>query len=76
METAARIEGLRQFLIHSQPYTEIYYSHLDDPETIHQTRLASGDLPEGLQVGEDVTIFAVLGIVAQIRRPDQGDDTQ
>lgn len=68
METQATIEGLRQFLIHSEPYTEIYYSLVDDPDTILQTRLGSADLPDGLKVGDRVVLTMVLGIVADIRR--------
>ena len=67
MEIRARIEGMRPFLIHSERYTQIYYSHLDDPDTIHQARLGSGDLPEGLKVGDEVTIYSVLGVVAEVR---------
>lgn len=68
METRATIEGLRPFLIHSEHYTQIYYSHPDDPDTIHQARLGSADLPEGLKVGDSVVIFSLMGIVAEIRR--------
>lgn len=68
METRATIEGLRPFLIHSEHYTQIYYSEPHDPDTIHQARLGSADLPEGLQVGDSVVIFSVMGIVAEIRK--------
>jgi hypothetical protein len=68
MEVTARIEGLRRFLIHSEPYTEVYYSYPADPETIHQTRLATPDLPDDLAVGDDVVIYSVLGVVAEIRK--------
>lgn len=67
MEVTARIEGLRPFLIHSEQYTVVYYSHLDDPDTIHQARMGSGDLPDGLKVGDTVVVYQVLGIVAEIR---------
>ena len=70
MEVQARIEGLRPFLIHSERYTQIYYSHLDDPDTIHQARLASPDLPEGLKVGDTVAVYSVLGVIAEIRLAD------
>lgn len=72
MEQMARIEGLRRFLIHSEPYTQVYYSHLDDPDTIHQTRMATPDLPDGLQVGDTVVIYSVVGVVAEIRRVIDG----
>ncbi|CAN5771203.1 hypothetical protein BH20CHL1_BH20CHL1_05800 [soil metagenome] len=68
MEIRATIEGLRPFLIHSERYTQLYYSQTDDPDTIHQARLGSADLPEGLRVGEKVIIFSLMGIVAEVRR--------
>ena len=70
MEILARVEGLRDFLIHSDRYTQIYYSHLDDPDTIHQARLGTLDLPQGLKVGDTIVIYSVLGIVAEIRLAD------
>jgi hypothetical protein len=68
VETVARIEGIRPFLIHSERYVQVYYSQIDDPETIHQARLGESDLPDGLAVGDLVTVYAVLGVVAEIRR--------
>ena len=68
MEIQARIEGLRPFLIHSEPYTQVYFSLLDDPDTIHQTRLGSADLPEGLKVGDQVLVYSVMGVIAEIRK--------
>lgn len=76
MEIRARIEGLRPFLIHSEQYTQVYYSHLDDPDTIHQARLGSSDLPDGLKVGDLVTIYSVLGVVAEIRVENSGENGQ
>jgi hypothetical protein len=70
VETQARVEGLRPFLIHSEQYTVVYYSHLDDPDTIHQARLGSPDLPDGLKVGDQIVIYSVLGVVAEIRKAD------
>lgn len=75
MEAQATIEGLRQFLIHSEPYIEIYYSLMDDPDTIHQTRLGSADLPEGLKVGDRVTIISVLGVVAAIHKVEADESS-
>lgn len=71
MEIQARVEGLRPFLIHSEQYTTVYFSHLDDPDTIHQARLGSMDLPEGLKVGDQIIVFSLLGVVAEIRKVDE-----
>ena len=70
MEVHARIEGLRHFLIHSEPYTQIYYTLLDDPDNVLQARLGTPDLPEGLKVGDTVIIYSVLGIVAEVLRSE------
>jgi hypothetical protein len=71
VEIRARVEGLRHFLIHSEQYTTVYYSHLDDPDTIHQARLGSSDLPQGLKVGDKVIVYSLLGVVAEIRKDDE-----
>jgi hypothetical protein len=70
VEIHARVEGLRPFLIHGEQYTNVYFSHADDPDTIHQARLGSLDLPDGLKVGDHIIVYAVLGIVAEIRKVD------
>jgi hypothetical protein len=71
MDVAATIEGLRRYLIHGQPYVQVYYAHRDDPETIRQTQMSADALPEGLRVGDTVRVFYVLDVVAQIRRDDE-----
>jgi hypothetical protein len=68
MERAARIEGLRPFLIHGEPYVEVYFSLADDPDTIQQTRLSGDALPDDLHVGEDVLVLFLVNVVAGLRR--------
>jgi hypothetical protein len=70
MEVTARVEGLRTFLIHNEPYTLVYFSQVDDPDTIHQARMATPDLPDDLRVGDTVVIYSVVGVVAEIRKVD------
>jgi hypothetical protein len=73
MERRARIEGLRPFLIHGEPYSEVYFSLSDDPETIQQTRLSADALPEGLRVGDEVLVLYLVNVVAGLRRaPEAG----
>ncbi len=71
MEIQGTVEGLRQFAIHGDPYTQIYYSVDDSPDAIQQARLGTHDLPDGLKVGDRIIIYSVLGIVAEIRLADQ-----
>jgi len=68
MDVQARIEGLRPFLIHGEHYVVVYYSHLDDVDTIRHAQVSADALPEGLRVGEVVTLTSVLNVVAGIRR--------
>lgn len=71
VEIEATVEGLRQFAIHGDPYTQVYYSVDGSTDTIQQARLGTHDLPEGLKVGDRIVIYSVLGIVAEIRLADQ-----
>lgn len=68
MEFGARIEGLRRFTIHGEPYVVLYFSKVETPDTIEQAQLSDDALPAGLAVGEQVLILSVLGVVAGVRR--------
>ncbi|MCO5175832.1 MAG: hypothetical protein M9890_02515 [Thermomicrobiales bacterium] len=68
MEVEARIEGLRRYLIHSDEYAVVYFSHIDDPETVRQAQLSVDALPSGLAIGDTVRITYLIGIVAAISR--------
>jgi hypothetical protein len=70
MEKAATIEGLRRYLIHDQPFVQVYFSHADTPDEIHQAQLSADALPEGLRVGDAVVVLYVAHVVAQLRRRD------
>ena len=69
MEFEARVEGLRRFTIHGEPYVVLYFSRVETPDAIEQAQLSDDALPAGLAVGEQVVIFSVLGVVAGVRRP-------
>jgi hypothetical protein len=68
MEIDALVEGIRRYRIHGEPYAVVYFSHLDDPETIHQAQLSADQLPDGLRVGERVRVLDLAGVVAEVRR--------
>jgi hypothetical protein len=70
MDVDARVEGLRPFLLHGQAWVQVYFSHRDDPETIHSERFARDSLPAELKVGDEIGVFYLLGAVASIRRKD------
>ncbi len=71
MEVDAVVEGLRRYSIHAEPYAILYFSHLDDPETIRQAQLSEDQLPAGLRVGERVRVFYLAGVLAGVRRADE-----
>lgn len=71
MEFEARVEGLRRYTIHSEPYVVIFFSRPETPETIEQAQLSEDALPVGLAVGERIMVLGVLGVVAGVRRPTE-----
>ena len=68
MNVAGRLEGKQVFLLHGQPYTRVFYSHLDDPETVLQCQLTSSELDGDLEVGDPIQITYLLKTVLEIRR--------
>jgi hypothetical protein len=68
MDVDGRLEGRQPYLLHGQPYTRVFYSHLDDPETVLQCQLAEQEFDAELQVGDPIRITYLLKTVLQIRR--------
>jgi hypothetical protein len=68
MEFEARVEGLRRFTIHGEPYVVLYFSRTESPDTIEQTQLSEDALPAELAVGEPIVTLSVLGVVVGVRR--------
>ncbi len=68
MEVAGRLEGKQVYLLHGQPYTRVFYSHQDDPETVLQCQLAETEFDGDLQVGDPIVITYLLKTVLEIRR--------
>lgn len=72
MDVEATIEGLRPYMIHDERYVVVYFTHRDDPETVHQAQLSADALPDGLKVGDAVIVTWLLNVVAGIRRCSGG----
>lgn len=72
MEVTGRLEGKQVYLLHGQPYTRVFYSHLDDPETVLQCQLAETEFDGDLQVGDTIVITYLLKTVLEIRRAPAG----
>lgn len=68
METAARVEGMRRFLLHGEEWVQLYFSHLDDPDTIRSERFSRDSLPPDLKVGDAIVVYYLLGAVASIAK--------
>jgi len=70
VDVQGRLEGIQTYLLHGQPYKRVFYTHLDDPETILQAQLAESELDAGLAVGDPIRITYLLRTVLEIRRDD------
>ncbi len=68
MEIEGRLEGMQQYLLHGQPYWRIFFTHTDDPDTIHQCQLAEHEVDPGLQIGDHIRITYLMRTVLEIRR--------
>jgi hypothetical protein len=68
MEIAGILEGRQDYTIHGGPYVRLYFSHHDDPETIHQCQLPEEAVDSDLRVGDPIRITYLLKTVMEIRR--------
>ena len=68
METRGRLEGIQTYLLHGQPYKRVFYTHLDDPDTVLQCQLAESEIDADLGVGDPIRITYLLRTVLEIRR--------
>jgi hypothetical protein len=68
MTVEGRLEGIRRYTIHGGPYAYLYFSHRDDPETIHQAQLPEEAFDTDLAVGDGVVITYLLRTVMEIRK--------
>lgn len=68
MEIDGTIEGLRAYTIHGGPYVQIYYSHTDDPETVHQCQLPADAVYADPRPGDAITLTLLLQTVMRIDR--------
>ena len=68
MDVDGTLEGAQTFLIHGTTYFRLYFSHADDPETIHQAQLPGDAVDPGLKPGDPITITYLLKTVMKIER--------
>ncbi len=74
MSVEGRLEGIQRYTIHGGPYARLYFSHLDDPETIVQAQLPEEACDSDLEVGDRIVISYLLKTVMEIRRAPEPDD--
>ena len=68
MEVEGRLEGRQDYTIHGGPYARLYFTHLDDPETVHQAQLPIEAIDADLVVGDSILITYLIRTVMEIRR--------
>lgn len=68
MDVAGILEGRQAYTIHGGPYLRLFYSHQDDPETIHQCQLPEEAVDADLKPGDPIVITYLLKTVMRIRR--------
>ncbi len=74
MNVEGRLEGIRRYTIHGGPYAYLYFSHLDDPDTIHQAQLPEEAYDAQLKVGDRIVVTYLLKTVMEIRRASQDSE--
>lgn len=72
MDVHGKLEGKQMYLLHGVPYHRVFYTHLDDPETVRQCQLAESEFDGGLTVGDPIRITYLLKTVLEIRRDTTG----
>ncbi len=71
MNVEGKLEGIRRYTIHGGPYAWLFFSHLDDPDTIIEAQLPEEAYDADLAVGDRIVITYLLKTVMEIRKaPD------
>ncbi|MGH2547853.1 MAG: hypothetical protein ACRDHN_00560 [Thermomicrobiales bacterium] len=68
MDVDALLEGLQQYAIHGSIYYRVFFSHEDDPETIHQAQLPNDAFDTTLLPGAKIRVTYLLKTVMKIER--------
>ncbi len=68
MELQGQLEGKQIVMLHGVPYTRVFFSHLEHPETVLQCQLAESEFDADLEVGDPILITYLLRTVLEIRR--------
>lgn len=66
MDVDALLEGLQQYAVHDSIYYRVFFSHEDDPETIHQAQLPNDAFDTSLLPGAKIRVTYLLKTVMKI----------
>jgi hypothetical protein len=70
MDLLGKLEGRKDYTIHGELYSQLYFSLEDDPDTIQQCRLPGDAFDTDLRPGDRVRITFLLKTVMEMRRAD------
>jgi hypothetical protein len=68
MDVEGKLEGRQDYTIHGGPYARLFFTHNDDPETVHQAQLPIEAIDADLAVGDPIRITYLMRTVMEIRR--------
>jgi hypothetical protein len=68
MEVEGRLEGRRDYTIHGGPYSQLFFSLPDDPETVHQCQLPDEAVDRELKAGDPIVITFLMRTVMEVRK--------
>jgi len=64
------IRKIQPVSIHGQISLDVYFAELDDPDgQVSLARLGPESMPRNLEVGDQVDLHYMLGVVTEITRP-------
>lgn len=72
MDVEGRLEGRQDYTIHGGPYARLYFTHLDDPESVRQAQLPIEAIDQDLGVGDAIRITYLMSTVMEIRKAPTG----
>jgi len=70
MEILGTLEGRKDYTIHGELYSQLYFSLPDAPEDIQQCRLPGDAFDNDLKPGDPIRITLLLKTVMEMRHAD------
>ena len=70
MPREAVIRKVRSYELHGTLYYQLLLSYINEPEAVHEARIASDAIYADPKEGEAVLVEAIVGIVTSVRRKE------